>query len=250
MAETWLPWCQKRPGDRSRTGYLLKSTRSLAEIRYQVNHSAEGWETYLRAGSAPGASWTFSNLQGGKMYQHFPLELPTWTSGGRRQNIDGCAAETEGVAGQPMNAAQVANARRLYSDLNRLCPNMRIPLLGEGFREHGELTNGYTACPSGRIQPLYDSYKVAPPAPEPPPQEEEDVTRYISFRGHREVYALAGGTLEHVPNGTIMNAQVDGKWPVEQHDKNDPDAAKRRTARMLLNLPSHFNTVPEALGGL
>jgi hypothetical protein len=105
------------------------------------------------------------------MYQHYPLELPTWTSGGRRQNIDGLAVEHEGMAGQPLNAAQVANDRRLYADLKRLCPNLRAPVFMQGFREHGELTNGYTACPSGRIQPLYDSYKVVVP---PPPDKEWD----------------------------------------------------------------------------
>ncbi len=329
MAETWLPWCQKRPGDRSRTGYFLKSTRSLAEIRYQVNHSAEGWEAYLRAGSAPGASWTFSNLQGGKMYQHYPLELPTWTSGGRRQNIDGLAVEHEGVAGQLLNAAQVTNDRRLYEDLNRLCPNMRIPRLGEGFREHGELTNGATACPSGRIQPLYDSYAVVQPptppnvwddivtiptkqvtlyvdanlrtlpagvniktlpkgtvltvsgryknshyltkysmdnkksngfaisatidpTPPPLPPEEDDMMKYVAFKGFKAIYALAGGELIHVPNPPVMSYQMGAgnSWSHETHDVNDPDPAKKALARALADLPTQFGKLPKALGGV
>ncbi|KKK61605.1 hypothetical protein LCGC14_3012680, partial [marine sediment metagenome] len=57
-----------------------------------------------------------------------------------------------------MNAVQIANARRMREDVKAICPNLRAPLLGAGFREHSELTNGATECPSGAIAPFYQSY--------------------------------------------------------------------------------------------
>ena len=186
MSETWLPWCTRKSGDTSRTGYFLKKSRKLTEIRYQVNHSAEGWAAFLMPGSRPGASWSFSNLQNGVMLQHYPLEAITWTSGGRRQNIDGLAVEHEGMTSQPLNVVQVANDRRLFANLQRLCPNLRDPVYLQGFREHDELTNGATSCPSGRIQSLYDSYKAVSP-PTPPEEEDDDMAKpiYVKVKGRR-----------------------------------------------------------------
>lgn len=161
MTETWIPWCIKRAVPAGHAGYSNDPDRTLAEILYVVNHSAEGWKSYLINGYRPGesASWMFSNCQDGEMYQHFPLEALTYTSGSYEANRDGVGVEHEGVKGQPINEKQVANDRRLYADLRNLCPNLRAPQLGLGFREHRELTNGATTCPNGRIQPLYDSYR-------------------------------------------------------------------------------------------
>jgi hypothetical protein len=158
---TWLPWAIKAPAPQDKAGYPNDPGRKLSEILYIVMHSAEGWESYLKQGHRPGAdaSWTFSNCQNGNFYQHFPLEALTYTSGGYTQNRDGLACENEGVTGQPLNEAQIANGRRLRADVEKLCPNLRPPVFGQGWREHSELTNGATSCPSGRIQPLYDSYK-------------------------------------------------------------------------------------------
>jgi hypothetical protein len=135
----------------------------MSEILYIVPHSAEGWEDFLRLGHRPGedASWTFSNCQDGDFYQHYPLSALTFTSGGYTQNRDGLACENEGKAGQPLNAKQIANIRRMREDVAKVCPNLRAPLLGAGFREHSELTKGATTCPSGRIKPLYESYLQA-----------------------------------------------------------------------------------------
>jgi hypothetical protein len=49
----------------------------------------------------------------------------------------------------------------MREDVAKVCPNLRAPLLGAGFREHSELTKGATTCPSGRIKPLYESYLQA-----------------------------------------------------------------------------------------
>ena len=158
--ETWLDFAVKMPGPASKAGYPSDPDRELDEILYMVNHSAEGWANYLVQGHRPGAnaSWTFSNCIDGTLYQHYPLEALTYTSGGLPQNRDGLGIEHEGVKGTPINAAQVANDRRIYDALKAICSRLREPKFGEGFREHGELTNGETSCPSGRIQPLYDSY--------------------------------------------------------------------------------------------
>ena len=159
---TWLDWCIKAPGPPEKAGYAAQSSRALSEILYIVNHSAEGWKSFLVQGHRPGAnaSWSFSNNQDGSMYQHYPLEAITYTSGGFRQNVDGLGVEHEGVAGQLLNAVQIANDKRLYGDVAELCPNLRAARFMDGYREHNELTNGATTCPSGRIQSLYDAYET------------------------------------------------------------------------------------------
>ena len=58
-----------------------------------------------------------------------------------------------------------------------------------GYREHGELTNFATACPSGRIQPLYDSYATAAPLP----TEEDDMVIFVKPEGRPEVFELLSG---------------------------------------------------------
>lgn len=149
--------------------------RSLDGVLYVVNHDARGYRAYLRQGHRPGeeASWTFTNQTDGVLLQHFELEQPTWTSGGPVQNKAGIATEHENLAGawgfptfEVLTPAQIRTDRHLFTFLKALCPNLRAPLLGAGFREHEELTNGATSCPSGRIQPLYDSYLQAPPPKE------------------------------------------------------------------------------------
>ena len=167
----------------------------MSEILYIVMHSAEGWEPFLRRGHRPGedASWTFSNCQDGDFYQHYPLSALTFTSGGYTQNRDGLACENEGVAGQPLNAAQVANARRMRADAATVCPNLRAPLLGAGFREHSELTNGATTCPSGRISPLYRSYLKA--QEEDMTEEEHNTLMTLAKQVPEVLHLLKGGEL-------------------------------------------------------
>jgi len=241
MTETWLTWAIKAPGPPEKAGYGSVPVRRLDQILYIVPHSAEGWEAFLKLGHRPGepASWTLSNCIDGDFYQHYPLEALTYTSGGLTQNRDGLACENEGKKGTPINAKQVANLRRLRTDVAALCPNLRAPLLGQGWREHGELTNGFTSCPSGRIQPLYDSYKEVD-------LETKDIDarltalvndaraikdRFIRADGQDEVYeivsgrrvwlispevAFARGVLPNLSNVKVINAIQLLAWPEGQ----------------------------------
>lgn len=160
MTETWIDWAIRAPVPPGYDGYSFDPDRRLDEILYIVNHSAEGWRSSLVLGHRPGetASWTFSVMVDGQLYQHMPLEKLAYTSGSYEANRDGIGREHEGVKGTPITPFQVATDQRLDRDLQRLCPNLRPLVLGQGYREHSELTNGFTSCPSGRIQPLYDAH--------------------------------------------------------------------------------------------
>lgn len=190
VVDGWLSWAIKAPGPAEKGRYPGDPERAMSEILYIVMHLAGGWEPFLRRGHRPGedASWTFSNCQGGDFYQHYPLSALTWTSGAYTQNRDGLACENEGMPGWSMNAAQIANARRMREDVKTVCPNLRAPLLGAGFREHSELMNGATDCPSGAIVPFYRSYLQA--REEDMPLNEEDKTWLrdaIEFRANKAI---------------------------------------------------------------
>lgn len=111
-----------------------------------------------------------------------------------------------------------------------------------GHRDLADADNP-TACPGDTLNALIPSLLQS--EPEPP----DDMPRYVSFAGHKHVYALIGGHLEHVPNPTIMNAQVDGKWPIRTHNVNDADPAKRATARAIARLPVQLWRLPKQIGG-
>lgn len=97
-----------------------------------------------------------------------------------------------------------------------------------------------TACPGDTLNALIPSLLQS---------QREPPMRYVQFAGQKAVYALLAGHLEHVPNPTIMNAQVDGAWPIRKHDVNDPDPKKRETARAIARLPVHLTRLPKSLGG-
>ena len=165
MSETWIPWAERRTpsaGGENKEGYWGIPARALDLIEFLVNHSGEGWLTFLLQFHRPGAnaSWGLVGARRGTLYQGRPLESIPWTSGGPQNNIRGLAIEWEGKgSAMPLTPEQVATGRRLYEWTKPRLPNMGAPVLGRGFREHSELTNGATTCPSGRIQPLYDSYE-------------------------------------------------------------------------------------------
>ncbi len=219
----WLDWAIKAPAPVEKGRYTNDPERAMSEILYLVMHLAGGWEAFLRRGHRPGeeASWTFSNCQDGDFYQHYPLSALTFTSGGYTQNRDGLACENEGMPGWSMNAVQIANARRMREDVKTICPNLRPPFLGAGFREHGELTNGATDCPSGAISPLYQSYIT----------REEDMA------------------LTQEEHGVLMNLFA---WAQEQHDMlkgaGEPDLSGLPQPESILGrlaaLEAQLNTMP------
>lgn len=196
MTDTWIPWAERRTpsaGGENKEGYG-GSVRTLEDILFQVNHSAEGWLAYLLNFHRPGddASWGLVGAQDGTLYQGRRFEAVPWTSGSRWNNEHGLAIEWEGVTGQPLTPEQVQTGRRLYDFAAAVCPNLGPPVFPGGFREHGELTGGVTTCPSGRIQPLYDSYSTI--------SQEED----------EEEDEMAKPMLIRVPGGAIW--VFDGVW--------------------------------------
>lgn len=116
------------------------------------------------------ASCMFLNPFSGPLIQMHPISASTWTSGNWKANTTLWAVESEGRAGQPLNANQVANM--LY-----LCREWEGYRREEGFSpfvatrnpglrtlwEHNEVAawavpnGGPTACPSGRYAPFYEA---------------------------------------------------------------------------------------------
>jgi len=167
MTQTWLSVAIKLPATFDpvypvKFGYPGTAVRTLSQIEYVVNHSAEGGIAYLKQGQRPGeqASWMFSNALDGMLYQHFPLEAPTWTSGTPNANIHGVGVEHEGThtANPKFTDAQADTDVRLFLELQGLCPNLGAPVHGQGVRIHKEVAPGTTSCPNDRDR--YDKYAL------------------------------------------------------------------------------------------
>jgi hypothetical protein len=94
------------------------------------------------------ASWTFSNPKSGKLLQHYPIESITWASGSVVANTRFLAIESEGVAGEVLNANQIQNVQDLMAALP-LGPWVRKVNAWE-HREMVQFGSAPTACPSNR----------------------------------------------------------------------------------------------------
>lgn len=135
-----------------------------------IPHSAEGHFAslealhdfhYARATAPPGlrASWAATNLVDGRFVQHYSVWAQTWTSGSRYPNDNFFAFENEGIAGEPLTDAQVANIIRVGRELMALQGwTPRRPTdssdKAASLYEHTEAVrfgSASTACPSGRI---------------------------------------------------------------------------------------------------
>ena len=104
------------------------------------------------------ASWHFSILRDGTLYQHYEIEDICWHCGlpgdERRDtsligNITLVGEEHEGYAGEPLTLAAKTTTIQLTADLRMLCPIPEPPELRKNLWEHNWLSS--TACPSGRI---------------------------------------------------------------------------------------------------
>ncbi len=153
-ADGWLTWAIKRPGPAAKSGYRWgESTSAAAGV---VCHSAEGYASTMLdmlADLSLRKSWTASNMKNGDFLQHYPVDVIVWTNGSYDANRLFRGVESEGVAGEWLTAAQVANLVRFARELgerNRWPAYQR----GEQLWEHREMTRfgaAPTACPSGRI---------------------------------------------------------------------------------------------------
>ncbi len=155
------------PGHPDKVGYERLGFGSKGPKRGDVKHSAEGWGTYLKfLVQSPLAikSWHFSVLQDGTIWQHYPINVHCWHAGDTdddddvRANIELVGIEHEGLVGTPLTAEQTAAT----IEITKFCAEFfertaaydRFPVQpSDGWMlvEHNEVSNTYTACPSGRI---------------------------------------------------------------------------------------------------
>lgn len=156
-------------------GHPEKVNGGVNRIQGVVYHSAEGYATALLNSVVDvnrRASWHFSNMKDGRLWQHYPVTAQCWTSGAGFPNNSFVTVENEGVVGQPLAPAQVANLIMLTreisafgrrSQVHRIVPGELVAPAGVFLLvEHNECTRWgafATACPSGRIpwQAILDS---------------------------------------------------------------------------------------------
>lgn len=179
-ADGFFDWAERRPGPANKQ----YSTRNTME--FFVPHSLEGTGDGFGviSSAARQASWCGTVMKDGRLVQFYPVWTSCWASGNAEINTRAAAFEHEGFAGQPVDPRQVQCDIRILADLKaltgrtyqRVTPVPKSPPLtnppGVGrIVEHNEVAlwatpnAGPTACPSGRIQPLYDALSA--------PQEEE-----------------------------------------------------------------------------
>ena len=139
-------------------------------MRRIYHHSLEGQLGFYRAYNDPArhpTGWTGTVGYNGTLYQHAAV----WAGlahGGPNANPHGPGYEAEGVAGEPLTAAQVKTYRRIHADL---AAHTGFTYVRDGtnrdFRlvEHGEAAP--TACPSGRYAPLWESLNEEDELPDP-----------------------------------------------------------------------------------
>ena len=172
MTETWFPFCNRRDGPLSKTGYYgIGTYRDLNIIRGEVKHSAEGGRAGMYAvldDPNRQASWNFSIFKSGPPDQHYPLETITWTSGGPYPNTAFVGMEHEGGGpdnlGEPLTENQIHWTTEITKEIRRLCSEVGsyFPSRVGGFPpgghanlfEHNEMTHygsASTLCPNGRI---------------------------------------------------------------------------------------------------
>src|SRR3990167_3546892 len=221
-ANGWVEWATRRDGPANKVYSQANRQQGI------VLHSVEGW----LAGAfgeldktERQASWHFILGLDCTLYQHYRLVASCGASGNVEANTRYVAMESEGIAGTPLNEAQVATAKRLLQELG-------FAKRGVDIWEHREVWDlsepnaGPPACPSDRYEPLYAAL-------------EDEVTReeYENL-----LLALASGSeeaqlprAERVTNATYRVGQiVAGERPsvleVAYEVKGRMDAFSQRTA--------------------
>jgi len=156
--EGWLSGCLRAPGPLNKMYPQPNAGEGICV------HSVEG--TYAGAlgelmKPERQASWMFTNCLDGRFIQHYPITASTWSSGNVAANTRLWAVESEGFAGTPLNASQVANMLYLASEWEQ---HSGLDLVRKKtLHEHGEVYNwsvpnaGPTACPSNRYLPFYEA---------------------------------------------------------------------------------------------
>lgn len=123
-------------------------------IDWAVRQPGPPEKVYPEQNARIGIVCHFSISLNGTLYQHYPTSASCWASGNKTANTRFIAVESEGIAGTPLNEAQIATWVRLVNELG-------FSKRGTDIFEHHEVATawvpngGGTACPSRRYDPAY-----------------------------------------------------------------------------------------------
>jgi hypothetical protein len=180
----WLDWAVVKRGVPDKVYVVTNAAQGIC------CHSMEGngvpsrfWDTTKGADGSyvanAQASVMFMNMKDGTFYQCYPVTASPWTSGNAVANCSLWPVESEGVAGEPLNAAQVTNMLKLAHEFE-VRTGKRATRAGTSLNdgktiwEHREVWNwattnaGPTACPSGRYAPFYSALEALGSTPAAP----------------------------------------------------------------------------------
>jgi hypothetical protein len=183
--EGWLDWTERIDGIPDKV--YTAPNKGLGICCHSIEGSIEGaLERFLNTDRVPGrpdwytdyaaASCMFLNPRAGPLIQMYPVTASTWTSGSRSANTTLWAIESEGRAGEPLNANQVDNMMRLAGEWEAHTGKVasRANLLGiRNIWEHNEVSDTPTACPSGRYAPFYAALAERDDGEELTPEQKE-----------------------------------------------------------------------------
>lgn len=155
IVDGWFDWASERvPGPPE------KHYGQQDEHKGVVCHSMAGsYDAALARLMGPDrASWKGSILLDGRLIQHYPMDIATWTSGAPLDNIAFDAFETEGARPMLFTDPQVATWARIIGELSRAYGwTPRRPVGPDDLTatcwEHNEMVrfgSDPTACPDGR----------------------------------------------------------------------------------------------------
>lgn len=154
----WISWAIRKDGPPEKM--YPEKNQSLGLVVHSVEGSLAGAFGELM-NPARQASWHFTNAINGDFYQHYPVTASCWASGNKTANTRYWAVESEGKAGTPLNAAQVANMMGLCEEFEIYTSLKAQRTEPRTIFEHREVATewspnaGPTACPSGRYDGFY-----------------------------------------------------------------------------------------------
>lgn len=185
-SDGWVSWAMRLPSHPAKQ--YLEPNRGIGIACHSVVgelHTGQVPARFLsdqREASDPNrftayaaASTMFLLYKDGTLGQCYPVNVSTWTSGGREANTNYMAVELAGGAapnyGEPMTDGQVESFVRLVRDLEAFRGISYVP--GVNILQHKDLAQKYgyspTACASDRYQRAWDILAS-------PKQVEESVT--------------------------------------------------------------------------
>jgi len=136
-----------RPTDKYGYDPILNHTTGVVRV---IIHSAEGYRSAMFAvlDGPREASWHFSDMRNGEVYQHVSTANIAWGAGSFEANDGSIHIELEGVTGQALTSAQYVSTIALLRWVFRGY-GLGEPSRETNLREHNEFFA--TSCPSNRV---------------------------------------------------------------------------------------------------